>query len=428
LKIRRKNPACLNCRQPLQETANFCPACGQENNDRRVSFRELAGDVLNSLFSYDSQFAHSLLPFLFFPGKLTNEFLQGRRKRYIHPLRLYFACSFIFFLLFSLNDSRNNIDFAKGLKDGIKGDSAKPGKNIGFHSSSTGFSIRTEEEDKPVKAAGDSVAKASPSPEQVKKQVIDSIGHNVIFLQKDTLARKRAEGILAIFFNEETGKLAKNRHLTPDQLLDTLSLPHNFFYRLLARQSMKLTEDGADKNILNYALGKIPLMMFILMPVVALLLKLIYMGVPYWVNYQIRHGSRLAVHTLRKQASVLAKTSPRFSFLSADLRQPEPPNFTYPRRYYIEHLIFTLTLHSFIFFLFSLIILAGKLDLPEKTENYAQAGLGIVGGIYFYLSFKNVYKQGWLKTGFKILLLSLGYAVSLALCATGLVVLSLAFF
>ncbi len=36
------------------------------------------------------------------PGRLTREYLDGRRRRYVLPLRLYLTCSFLFFLVVKL--------------------------------------------------------------------------------------------------------------------------------------------------------------------------------------------------------------------------------------------------------------------------------------------------------------------------------------
>jgi hypothetical protein len=54
------------------------------------NFVSLEGRLWRTLWSLVSQ-----------PGKLTNEFLAGRRRRYVRPLPLYLSLSFLFFLIFS---------------------------------------------------------------------------------------------------------------------------------------------------------------------------------------------------------------------------------------------------------------------------------------------------------------------------------------
>ena len=90
---------CLNCGRPTGETDNFCPNCGQENEDETVPLTPLVADALSEIVSWDSKLARTLLPLLFRPGFLTNEFLAGRRVRYLSPLKMYLVISAIFFLV-----------------------------------------------------------------------------------------------------------------------------------------------------------------------------------------------------------------------------------------------------------------------------------------------------------------------------------------
>jgi hypothetical protein len=53
-------------------------------------------------FIFDSRIFRSLLLLLCKPGKLTVEYLRGRRVRYVPPLRLYVSISIAFFLLLSV--------------------------------------------------------------------------------------------------------------------------------------------------------------------------------------------------------------------------------------------------------------------------------------------------------------------------------------
>jgi hypothetical protein len=49
----------------------------------------------------DSRLWHTLAALLFRPGRLTREFLDGRRARYLPPVRLYLVLSVVFFLVAS---------------------------------------------------------------------------------------------------------------------------------------------------------------------------------------------------------------------------------------------------------------------------------------------------------------------------------------
>lgn len=102
-KNRRKKEACLNCGRMLASAQNFCPDCGQENHYRIVPLKQLILDFLGDYFTFDSKLFRSIVPLLFKPGDLTNEFNSGHRVKYIHPLRLYVFISVIFFFVVSLD-------------------------------------------------------------------------------------------------------------------------------------------------------------------------------------------------------------------------------------------------------------------------------------------------------------------------------------
>jgi len=87
---------CLNCGTPL--VGPFCSACGQRDVPPYPSVRELAVDAFWELSGWDGRFATTVRALLRHPGKLTREFLEGRRARYISPLRLYLMSRLVFFI------------------------------------------------------------------------------------------------------------------------------------------------------------------------------------------------------------------------------------------------------------------------------------------------------------------------------------------
>lgn len=88
---------CENCGAPL--TGEFCAKCGQHAIDYRRSLFRVLIDAADSFFNWDTKFLQSLGLLLVKPWKLTNDFNAGRRARYVHPLRLYFLASIFFFIL-----------------------------------------------------------------------------------------------------------------------------------------------------------------------------------------------------------------------------------------------------------------------------------------------------------------------------------------
>src|SRR5207244_8635498 len=65
----------------------------------RRSFRHVIVDVLDSFLNWDSKFLATIGLLIVKPWRLTNEFLAGRRVRYVHPLRLYLLASILFFFV-----------------------------------------------------------------------------------------------------------------------------------------------------------------------------------------------------------------------------------------------------------------------------------------------------------------------------------------
>ena len=90
-------PYCENCGAPM--AGPFCAQCGQAAIDYRRSFRHIIVDVLDSFLNWDSKFFATIVWLIARPWHLTNQFLAGRRVRYVHPLRLYLLVSILFFFV-----------------------------------------------------------------------------------------------------------------------------------------------------------------------------------------------------------------------------------------------------------------------------------------------------------------------------------------
>jgi hypothetical protein len=90
----RTETNCLNC--GAEVTGKFCSNCGQENLDTKENFFHLAFHFVSDYFHFDSKFFRSLIPLFTRPGFLTKEYWEGRRVKYIHPLRIFFFSTIIF--------------------------------------------------------------------------------------------------------------------------------------------------------------------------------------------------------------------------------------------------------------------------------------------------------------------------------------------
>src|SRR5262249_50743304 len=73
--------------------------CGQRAIPPHPTLRELAGEAFVEFSGWDGKLAETLRTLIRAPGKLTIEFLEGRRSRFISPLRLYLTSSLGYFVL-----------------------------------------------------------------------------------------------------------------------------------------------------------------------------------------------------------------------------------------------------------------------------------------------------------------------------------------
>ena len=89
--------ACLNCGTPL--AGDYCSQCGQRDIPPYPSVRDLVIDAFWELSGWDGRFATTVRALVQRPGMLTREFLEGRRARYLSPLRLYLMASLVYFVL-----------------------------------------------------------------------------------------------------------------------------------------------------------------------------------------------------------------------------------------------------------------------------------------------------------------------------------------
>ncbi len=92
---------CENCGAAL--AGPYCSQCGQHHHEHPVHhFWHFAGEATEDLTHADSRLWQTIYALLLRPGLLTEQFLAGRRVRYLPPVRLYLVVSVIFFLIIGL--------------------------------------------------------------------------------------------------------------------------------------------------------------------------------------------------------------------------------------------------------------------------------------------------------------------------------------
>ena len=86
---------CPECATPL--VGEYCHRCGEKFPDAHdLTMKHFLHHGLHELTHFDSKIFLTLRALIFRPGLLTVEYLAGRRKRYVLPLRL-------FLVIFALN-------------------------------------------------------------------------------------------------------------------------------------------------------------------------------------------------------------------------------------------------------------------------------------------------------------------------------------
>ncbi|MFD2146452.1 DUF3667 domain-containing protein [Mucilaginibacter antarcticus] len=93
----RKEDDCANCGAELK--GKFCHTCGQENLELKENFGHMMTHAISDYFHFDHQFFHTIRPLVSQPGKLTIEYMAGRRVQYLHPVKMYIFISLVYFLL-----------------------------------------------------------------------------------------------------------------------------------------------------------------------------------------------------------------------------------------------------------------------------------------------------------------------------------------
>ena len=318
---------CLNCGDPTP--GNFCRNCGQRKVEVHISLTRMLMEALDDQFSINSALPRTLGALVARPGHLTREYMQGKIARYIPPFRLYLVTSVVFFLALSFLPELRNPDVNVGTVNGVPtglGDSAVAARHAA--------AAPTPPHAPDVRGGGPAGGR------QVR--VID--GRRVgpgggVALPPLPPAPPRM------------GWLSDVKVRSPFPVVDSIAnarLDH--FSRMEPREAIR--------QIVSDYLGHVPQGMFVLLPVFAAMLKLLYAG---------------------------------------------------SRRFYVEHFVFGLHVHAFAFFAYLVMIV---IRWPPLV-----AGLMVWLTLYLYLAMKKVYGQGWIVTGMKYAVLGLSYSFVVAIAA-----------
>src|SRR5690606_38108787 len=99
---------CQNCGTEL--LGPHCYKCGQPVHGLVRHFGSIIGDFFDSVFDLDSRTPRTLWPLFARPGYLTCEYFEGRRVRYVSPVRLFFFLSIVTFFVAQLVINTSDTD------------------------------------------------------------------------------------------------------------------------------------------------------------------------------------------------------------------------------------------------------------------------------------------------------------------------------
>lgn len=151
-------------------------------------------------------------------------------------------------------------------------------------------------------------------------------------------------------------KLADDESLTADQVADSLKIGENeSLKRLAVKRAVRLRRSDKEA-VASYVIKNLSVMMFILLPIFAFILKVLY---------------------------------------------------TRSRILYIQHLIHSLHLHSFAYLIYGIGLLLFNYVLDNGMINFLSF---FIVSLYAYLSFLNVYRQRWFKTLVKFFMVGCIYS------------------
>lgn len=109
-RLQYRGTECLNCSHPLDISDRYCPNCSQINSTKKLSLRDFIDEFFSSLISYDSRLLRTLAALILRPGRITLDYVEGKRVRYTNPFRFLLSLAIIYFLMISLSGDLSSLD------------------------------------------------------------------------------------------------------------------------------------------------------------------------------------------------------------------------------------------------------------------------------------------------------------------------------
>jgi len=99
--LKYRGVECTNCWHPLDMSDRFCPNCSQANSIKKLTLKDFFDEFFSTLISYDSKLLKTLTALLVYPGRITRDYLSGKRVSYTNPFRFLLSLGIVYFLMLS---------------------------------------------------------------------------------------------------------------------------------------------------------------------------------------------------------------------------------------------------------------------------------------------------------------------------------------
>ena len=104
-----------------QVSGRFCSNCGQPAHTHRTLLH-LGEEILHGVMHFDSRIWRTLPLLIANPGRLTREWVLGKRTRYVSPLAMYLFTVFVMFMILSFMPVNTQIQAAEtAVRDAASG-------------------------------------------------------------------------------------------------------------------------------------------------------------------------------------------------------------------------------------------------------------------------------------------------------------------
>jgi hypothetical protein len=110
--LKYRGTGCLNCGHPLDMSDKYCPNCSQANSTKKLSFKDFFDEFFSSIVSYDSRLLRTLSAMLTRPGRITADYIKGKRASYTNPFRFLLSLGIIYFLMLDFSGNFDAVDKA----------------------------------------------------------------------------------------------------------------------------------------------------------------------------------------------------------------------------------------------------------------------------------------------------------------------------